>query len=64
MAQSNRHDAKTKVHEANVVVPVDLQIKLAKNRRDLAAVRYDLSVRRGRSWNVLPRPKSDRQLAP
>ena len=54
MAQSNRSEAKTKIHEVNVTVPVDLQIKLAKNRRDLAAARYDLSVRKGRGWNVPP----------
>ena len=58
MAQPTKADSKTKVHEVNVAVPVDLQIKLAKNRRELAAARYDLSVRKGRSWNVPPNKRA------
>ena len=60
MAQSNRADPGTETKGVNVAVPVDLQIQLAKNRRDLAAARYDLSVRKGRSWNVPPN-KGERQ---
>ena len=54
MAQPTKADSKARVQEITVAVPVDLQIKLAKNRRELAAARYDLSVRKGRSWNVPP----------
>ena len=61
MAQSNRADSGTKTKGANVAVPVDLQIKLAKNRRDLAAARYDLSVRKGRSWNGPPNKRAEKQ---
>ena len=54
MTQPNRISSETRAKGVNVAVPVELQIKLAKNRRDLAAARYDLSVRKGRSWNVPP----------
>ena len=33
-----------------IAVPVDVQVHLAENRRALAEARYELSVRRGRSW--------------
>ena len=52
MIQPKKQETETQVHEHNVAVPVDVQIQLAKNRRFLAEARYELSVRRGRSWNV------------
>ena len=42
--------------ERRVAVPVEVQVHLAENRRALAEARYDLSVRRGRGWNV---PRED-----
>ena len=40
------------IHEPKVAVPVELQIELAGNRQKLAATRYELNVRKGRSWDV------------
>ena len=43
------------VQEPNIAIPVELQIELAETRRSLAELRYDLSIRRGRSWDVQPK---------
>ncbi len=41
--------------EFRVAVPVDVQVHLAEIRRELAEVRYELSVRRGSAWDVSPK---------
>ena len=52
MTQPNKFETESRAQGHHTAVPVDLQIKLAKNRRALAEARYDLSVRKGRSWDV------------
>lgn len=59
MAQPKKREKDAKIQEHNVAVPVELQIELAENRRRLTEARYELSVRRGRSWNV-PRNKTEK----
>ena len=54
MARPKRTETEkdTEIQEPNVAVPVELQIELAESRQRLAATRYELSVRKGRSWIV------------
>ena len=52
---SGKKDAKKHTH--NVAVPVEVQIQMAETRRALAKARYELSVRKGRSWAVSPDTK-------
>ena len=52
MAQPKRPEKDIEIQEPNVAVPVELQIELAENRKKLAATRYELNVRKGRSWDV------------
>ena len=59
MTQSNKSEAEPNMQDTRIAVPVDVQIQLAKNRIALAETRYELSVRRGRRWNV-PKKETER----
>ena len=50
MANEPERDPDLNLEERRIAVPVDVQVHLAENRRALAEARYELSVRRGRSW--------------
>ena len=47
-ALANSEQREREARESKVALPVDLQIELAENRRSLAQVRYEISVRKGR----------------
>ena len=52
MPHPNKPEREPKSQNHNIAVPADLQVQIAKVRQSLAQTRYDLSVRKGKSWNV------------
>ena len=55
--ESSKSNKNTKAQQQKVAVPVEVQIQLAETRRELAEARYEISVRKGRSWAVPPKSK-------
>ena len=55
--ESSKSNKNTKAQQQKVAVPVEVQIQLAETRRELAEARYEISVRKGRSWAAPPKSK-------